>query len=202
MNLKKWSYLFWTTMCIGGAVSLVIGLALQMFQGEMGNFKGPVDILLNVLQLILSGCMISVYSQMGFFAYLTLNYIAIGLFKKGWPYIQVLLTVIALFDLMFLRMLLVDKPRGAGASTGGYGDILLGVVVLVFAVAISYWKVKETNITALIPTLFFMIAITTVEALSALNIGNMATWFVYIPLAICNAYQMLMLHRLVGTAKS
>src|SRR5262249_29205264 len=119
MNLKKWSYLFWTTTCIGGAISLVIGLALQMFQGEMGNFKGPVDILLNVLQLILSGCMISVYSQMGFFAYLTLNYIAIGLFKKGWPYIQVLLTAIALLDLMFLRMLLVDRPGGAGASARG-----------------------------------------------------------------------------------
>lgn len=200
MNLKKWSYLFWTTTCIGGAISLVIGLALQVFQGEMGNFRGPVDIMLNVLQLILSGCMISVYSQMGFFAYLTLNYIAIGLFKKGWPYVQVVLTVIALLDLMFLRMLLVDRPEGA--ERGGYEDILLGVVVLVFAVVVSYWKVKATNATALIPTLFFMIAITTVETLSALNIGNMATWFVYIPLAICNAYQILMLHRLLGTVKS
>ncbi|MCY7485903.1 KinB-signaling pathway activation protein [Paenibacillus alvei] len=200
MNLKKWSYLFWTTTCIGGAISLVIGLALQVFQGEMGNFRGPVDIMLNVLQLILSGCMISVYSQMGFFAYLTLNYIAIGLFKKGWPYVQVVLTVIALLDLMFLRMLLVDRPEGA--ARGGYEDILLGVVVLVFAVVVSYWKVKATNATALIPTLFFMIAITTVETLSALNIGNMATWFVYIPLAICNAYQILVLHRLLGTAKS
>ncbi|MDT8980115.1 KinB-signaling pathway activation protein [Paenibacillus sp. chi10] len=200
MNLKKWSYLFWTTTCIGGAISLVIGLALQVFQGEMGNFRGPVDILLNVLQLILSGCMISVYSQMGFFAYLTLNYIAIGLFKKGWPYVQVLLTVIALLDLMFLRMLLGNKPEGVRG--GGYEDIVLGLVVLVLAVAVTYWKVKATNATALIPTLFFMIAITTVETLSALNIGNMATWFVYIPLAICNAYQILMLHRLVGTAKS
>ncbi|OBY79539.1 KinB signaling pathway activation protein [Paenibacillus sp. KS1] len=200
MNLKKWSYLFWTTTCIGGAISLGIGLALQVFQGEMGNFRGPVDILLNVLQLILSGCMISVYSQMGFFAYLTLNYIAIGLFKKGWPYVQVLLTVIALLDLMFLRMLLGNRPEGVRG--GGYEDIVLGLVVLVLAVAVSYWKVKATNATALIPTLFFMIAITTVETLSALNIGNMATWFVYIPLAICNAYQILMLHRLVGTAKS
>lgn len=202
MNLKKWSYLFWTTTCIGGAISLVIGLALQVSQGEMGNFRGPVDILLNVLQLILSGCMISVYSQMGFFAYLTLNYIAVGLFKKGWPYVQAVLTVIALLDLMFLRMLLGDRGEGAAAAGGGYEDILLGVVVLVFAVVVSYWKVKATNATALIPTLFFMIAITTVETLSALNIGNMATWFVYIPLAICNAYQILMLHRLVGTAKS
>lgn len=200
MNLKKWSYLFWTTTCIGGAISLVIGLALQVFQGEMGNFRGPVDILLNVLQLILSGCMISVYSQMGFFAYLTLNYIAIGLFKKGWPYVQVLLTVIALLDLMFLRMLLGNRPEGVRG--GGYEDIVLGIVVLVLAVVVSYLKVKATNATALIPTLFFMIAITSVETLSALNIGNMATWFVYIPLAICNAYQILMLHRLVGTAKS
>ncbi|MBG9792593.1 KinB signaling pathway activation protein [Paenibacillus dendritiformis] len=200
MTLKKWFYLFWTTLLIGGGITLVMGLSLQIIQGEFQNFNGPMDGVLNVVQLILSGFTVSVYSQMGFFAYLTLNFIAIGLFKKTWPYIQVALTVIALLDLMFLRMLLADN----GSQRGGdaMNDILLGLAVLAVALIVGYFKVKATNRTAFIPTLFFMIAITTVETLSALNISGIATWYVYLPLAACNAYQVLMLNRILGTPKS
>ncbi|WP_374018091.1 KinB-signaling pathway activation protein [Paenibacillus thiaminolyticus] len=200
MTLKKWFYLFWTTLLIGGGITLVMGLSLQMIQGEFRNFNGPMDGVLNVVQLILSGFTVSAYSQMGFFAYLTLNFIAIGLFKKTWPYIQVVLTVIALLDLMFLRMLLADN----GSQRGGdaMNDILLGLAVLAVALIVGYFKVKATNRTAFIPTLFFMIAITSVETLSALNISGIATWYVYLPLAACNAYQVLMLNRILGTPKS
>lgn len=200
MTLKKWFYLFWTTLLIGGGITLVIGLSLQVVQGEFQNFNGPIDGVLNVVQLILSGFTVSVYSQMGFFAYLTLNFIAIGLFKKSWPYIQVVLTVIALLDLMFLRMLLTDNTSQRGGDA--MNDMLLGLAVLAVALIVGYFKVKATNKTAFIPTLFFMIAITTVETLSALNISGIATWYVYLPLAACNAYQVLMLNRILGTPKS
>lgn len=200
MTLKKWFYLFWTTLLIGGGITLVMGLSLQIIQGEFKNFNGPMDGVLNVVQLILSGFTVSVYSQMGFFAYLTLNFIAIGLFKKTWPYIQVVLTVIALLDLMFLRMLLADNTSQRGGDA--MNDILLGLAVLAVALIVGYFKVKATNRTAFIPTLFFMIAITTVETLSALNISGIATWYVYLPLAACNAYQVLMLNRILGTPKS
>lgn len=200
MTLKKWFYLFWTTLLIGGGITLVMGLSLQFIQGEFQNFNGLMDGVLNVVQLILSGFTISVYSQMGFFAYLTLNFIAIGLFKKTWTYIQVVLTVIALLDLMFLRMLLADS----GSQWGGdaMNDILLGLAVLAVALIVGYFKVKASNRTAFIPTLFFMIAITTVETLSALNISGIATWYVYLPLTACNAYQVLMLNRILGIPKS
>ncbi|CAH8718995.1 KinB-signaling pathway activation protein [Paenibacillus thiaminolyticus] len=200
MTLKKWFYLFWTTLLIGGGITLVMGLSLQIIQGEFQNFTGPMDRVLNVVQLILSGFTVSVYSQMGFFAYLTLNFIAIGLFKKSWPYIQAVLTVIALLDLMFLRMLLADNASQRGGDA--MNDMLLGLAVLAVALIVGYFKVKATNRTAFIPTLFFMIAITTVETLSALNISGIATWYVYLPLAACNAYQVLMLNRILGTPKS
>ncbi|BFH71022.1 MAG: KinB-signaling pathway activation protein [Paenibacillus dendritiformis] len=200
MTLKKWFYLFWTTLLIGGGITLVMGLSLQIIQGEFQNFNGPMDGVLNVVQLILSGFTVSVYSQMGFFAYLTLNFIAIGLFRKTWPYIQVALTVIALLDLMFLRMLLADNGTQRGGDA--MNDILLGLAVLAVALIVGYFKVKATNRTAFIPTLFFMIAITTVETLSALNISGIATWYVYLPLAACNAYQVLMLNRILATPKS
>jgi len=200
LTLKKWFYLFWTTLLIGGGITLVMGLSLQIIQGEFQNFNGPMDGVLNVVQLILSGFTVSVYSQMGFFAYLTLNFIAIGLFRKTWPYIQVALTVIALLDLMFLRMLLADNGTQRGGDA--MNDILLGLAVLAVALIVGYFKVKATNRTAFIPTLFFMIAITTVETLSALNISGIATWYVYLPLAACNAYQVLMLNRILATPKS
>ncbi|WP_042227058.1 KinB-signaling pathway activation protein [Paenibacillus popilliae] len=200
MTLKKWFYLFWTTLLIGGGITLVMGLSLQFIQGEFQNFNGLMDGVLNVVQLILSGFTISVYSQMGFFAYLTLNFIAIGLFKKTWTYIQVVLTVIALLDLMFLRMLLADNRSQRGGDA--MNDILLGLAMLAVALIVGHFKVKASNRTAFIPTLFFMIAITTVETLSVLNISRIAAWYVYLPLTACNAYQVLMLNRILGIPKS
>ena len=195
MNLKKWFFLFWTTLCVGGAVMLLTGLGMQLFQQELSNFKGPVDIIVNILQLGLSGFMISVYAQMGFFAYLTLNYIALGLFKKSWQYIQVVLTVFVLLDLMFLRMLM-------GQERDVTGDIMLGVTLLIIGITVAWLKVRGTNVSAFIPTLFFMIAVTTIETLSALNVSQIATWFVFIPLVACNAYQILLLHRLLSNSSS
>ncbi|GAC41113.1 hypothetical protein PPOP_0454 [Paenibacillus popilliae ATCC 14706] len=177
-----------------------MGLSLQFIQGEFQNFNGLMDGVLNVVQLILSGFTISVYSQMGFFAYLTLNFIAIGLFKKTWTYIQVVLTVIALLDLMFLRMLLADNRSQRGGDA--MNDILLGLAMLAVALIVGHFKVKASNRTAFIPTLFFMIAITTVETLSVLNISRIAAWYVYLPLTACNAYQVLMLNRILGIPKS
>lgn len=200
MNLQKWSYFFATTVCIGGGMSLLSGLSLQIFQDEMGNFNSLVDFLLNIVQLLLSGCMISIYSQMGFFAYLTLHYIALGLFKKSWPYIQLLLTMMALFDFMFLRMLLVDKPNEEGRGSS-YEDIMLAIVIFGVALFVCYLKVKATNASALIATLFFMTTITIVEMLATLPIRNITTWwFMYIPLVLCNAYQILILHHILRKA--
>lgn len=194
MNLKKFSFLFWTTLCVGGAVMLLTGLSMQLFQQELTKLKGPVDILLNIFQLGIIGLTMSVYAQMGFFAYLTLNYIALGFFKKSWQYIQIVITVFVILDLMFLRTLL-------GQERDILADIILGVVLLVVAIVVTYFKVKGTNTSSIIPTLFFMIVATTIEALSALNISQAATWFVFMPLVSCNAYQILLLHRLVGDKK-
>lgn len=48
--------------------------------------------------------LVSVYSQLGFFAYLILNYMGTGVFRrKVWQYIQLVLAVLALLELIFLR---------------------------------------------------------------------------------------------------
>ncbi|WP_145410588.1 KinB-signaling pathway activation protein [Paenibacillus xylanexedens] len=192
MNLRKWFFLFWTALLIGAAGSLVTGLTMMLLNGEKTN--GIADFMLYLLILFGSGIMVSVYSQMGFFAYLILNYMGKGVFpKRGWQIVQIILTVLALLDVMFLRLFV-------GEGREPISDIVLGLIILAAAIVTAYVKVKQTNISALVPTLFFMIAVTAVETIGVLRIdSNAATIFIVVPLLMCNAYQMLILHKLVDS---
>lgn len=166
---------------------------MMLVNGEKTN--GLNDFLLYLLILFGSGVMISVYSQMGFFAYLILNYMGKGVFpKRGWQIVQIVLTVLALLDVMFLRLFV-------GGDRERISDIVLGIIILAAAIVTAYVKVKLTHISALVPTLFFMIAVTIVETIGVLRIDvNAATIFIVVPLLLCNAYQMLILHRLVDVS--
>ncbi|WP_339237979.1 KinB-signaling pathway activation protein [Paenibacillus sp. FSL R5-0517] len=190
MNLRKWFFLFWTALLIGAAGALGTGLIMMLVNGEKTN--GLNDFLLYLLILFGSGVMISVYSQMGFFAYLILNYMGKGVFpKRSWQIVQIVLTVLALLDVMFLRLFV-------GGDRERMSDIVLGIIILAAAIVTAYVKVKLTHLSALVPTLFFMIAVTIVETIGVLRIDvNAATIFIVVPLLLCNAYQMLILHRLV-----
>lgn len=194
MNLRKWFNLFWQTLCIGGIASLITGFLLTSWEYKP---SGSADFLLYLLILFGAGMMISVYSQLGFFAYLILNYMGRGTFSiKTWNYIQLVLTILALLELMFFRIFMDNNKTG-------YTDMLLSLIILATAVVTAYFKVKATNSNALIPTLFFMIALTIVETIGVLNIGeNAATTFTVIPLLACNTYQILMLHRIVSRTNS
>lgn len=136
--------------------------------------------------------LVSVYSQLGFFAYLILNYMGIGVFpRKAWQYIQLVLAVLAVLELVFLRSVV-------GGERGLASDLILGIMILLTAVAVTYFKVRSTNLSAWIPTFFFMTAITIVETVGVLRIGvESATVFIIVPLIACNAFQILMLHRVL-----
>ncbi|MCK6078732.1 KinB-signaling pathway activation protein [Paenibacillus silvae] len=194
MNLRRWFFLFWTALLIGAAGALATGLIMMLVNGEKTN--GIADFMLYLLILFGSGVMISVYSQMGFFAYLILNYMGKGVFpKRGWQIVQIVLTVLALLDVMFLRLFV-------GGERERISDIVLGLLILAAAVVTAYVKVKQTHISALVPTLFFMIAVTAVETIGVLRIDvNAATIFIVVPLLLCNAYQMLILHKLVDNSE-
>ncbi|MEK4239755.1 KinB-signaling pathway activation protein [Paenibacillus sp. FSL H7-0714] len=194
MSIKKWFYLFWTTLLIGAGGAVIAGLALQFVNGKI-DFKSVGDFFLYPLILLGYGMLVSVYSQLGFFAYLILNYMGNGVFpQKVWKYIQLVLSVLALLELIFLRTVV-------GGERNVMSDLILGIVILLAAIIVSYFKVKSTNISALIPTLFFMTAISIVEVIGVLRIGvDSATVFIVVPLIACNAFQILMLHRILKPA--
>lgn len=195
MSLRKWSKLFLKTLLVGAVAALIVGLILQLFNGAI-EFTGMADVLIYPLILLGSGALVSVYSQMGFFAYLTLNYMGIGIFRrKTWQYIQIVLAVLALLELMFFRTFV-------GGATSLQQDLILGIAILIIAVIVAYLKVKSTNANAWIPTLFFMMAISIVEIIGVLQIGvSNATIFMVVPLLICNAYQILTLHKVTQDEK-
>ncbi|RUT27895.1 KinB signaling pathway activation protein [Paenibacillus zeisoli] len=190
MNLKRWLYLFWTTLALGAGCALIAGEILKLSQGT--GFKNTADFFIYMGILIGVGIMVSVYSQMGFFAYLMMNYMGTGVFsRRTWQYIQLVLTALALLELMFFRIFV-------SGESGDNRDITLGLIILLVAAAVSYFKVKATNPNAWIPTLFFMIAGTIVEMVGVLKIQvNFATTLILVPLIACNAYQILLLHKLV-----
>ncbi|NUU59662.1 KinB-signaling pathway activation protein [Paenibacillus agri] len=191
MSIKKWFYLFWTTLLIGAAGAVIAGLALQAVNGKI-DFKSTADFLLYPLILLGYGMLVSVYSQLGFFAYLILNYMGIGVFpRKVWQYIQLVLAVLALLELVFLRSVV-------GGERNVTSDLFLGILILLSAIVVTYFKVRSTNFSAWIPTFFFMTAITIVETIGVLRIGvDSATVFIIVPLIACNAFQILMLHRVL-----
>ncbi|WP_208917634.1 KinB-signaling pathway activation protein [Paenibacillus uliginis] len=195
MSLRKWARLFWKTMLVGAVGAVIAGLVLQFATGTI-QFKGAVDMLIYPLILLGYGALVSVYSQLGFFAYLTLNYMGVGVFKrKTWEYIQIVLSVLALLELMFLRTFV-------GGEQNLTWDLTLGIGILITAIIVTYLKVRYTNIHALIPTMFFMLAITILEIIGVLKIGvNNATVFIIIPLLACNAYQILTLHKVTQDEK-
>lgn len=195
MSLRKWARLFWKTMLVGAVGAVIAGLILQFATGTI-EFKGAVDMLIFPLILFGYGALVSVYSQLGFFAYLTLNYMGVGVFKrKTWQYVQIVLSVLALLELMFLRTFV-------GGEKNLTWDLLLGIGILITAAIVTYFKVKVTNINALIPTMFFMLSVTILEIIGVLKIGvNNATVFIIIPLLACNAYQILTLHKVTQDEK-
>jgi len=198
LNLKRWLHLFWTTLVVGAAGSLIVGLLLQWTDTtNTMKLNGTVDLLVNIGLLLGVGIMVSVYSQMGFFAYMMVNYMGAGVFsRRTWQYIQLVLTALALFELMVLRIFV-------GGNKDSYSDFILGVIILVVSVVVAYFKAKMTNGSAWIPTLFFMIAITIVETIGVLKIEvDQATAWIAAPLIACNAYQILILHRVLKPKQS
>ncbi|AGA56562.1 Integral membrane protein, activator of sporulation histidine kinase KinB [Thermobacillus xylanilyticus] len=198
MTLRKWFFLFWSCMAIGGAVAVVAGLIMQWTDPSFG-FLGIEASGFNAGMMLLSGVMIGAFSQMGFFAYLTLNYIALSIFRKGylWNTLQAYTTVFMLF--LFGYILYEQR-----AQLGNVMFWLLPVLLFAGAWAVGVIKVKKTNRLAFIPTLFLMVAVTVLEAWPSLNTegGASAVIFMMVPLFACNAYQILMLHRLVKTEET
>ncbi|MEG0386195.1 KinB-signaling pathway activation protein [Solibacillus cecembensis] len=196
MTIRNWfKFSFWALL-IGGGVNAIASLVVRwsFFQpylanGEFGEFLAAF------VWMIFLGITMSVMAQAGFFAYLTLHQVGVNVFRSLtlWNWIQMLLIVIVLADIIIFRF-------APGAETAGDWVIysFLLVVLVGLAIATGLKKVKMTQKPhVLISTIFFMIVVTSLEWIIAL-MGRQDNIDVYValllfPLVAVNAFQILML---------
>jgi len=189
VTLRIWFRWFWTTLAVGVAASMVVWAALKalvpgfVFDVGVGWYE-PV-------LALLGGATISVLAQMGFFAFLMLRYVALGMFGRRTYLLNALqaaLTAVALLDLALLGVWLVPE-RSVSA-----GDVALAAVVGGAGALVAYRKSRLTNRSAFWPTWFFMSAVTAVEAVPALRTdATPHVWFMTLTLLACNAWQIMSL---------
>ncbi|MED4904270.1 KinB-signaling pathway activation protein [Parageobacillus thermoglucosidasius] len=201
MNSRKWVRLFLTTLAIGGITTAVIGVILNW--GEYEKLFLRMDVLEFAAVLMWHigvGFIFSIISQMGFFAYLTIHRFGLGVFRSAslWNSVQIVLILFVLFDLVYFRY---QVFAAKGESVVGY--ILIALFILLAGLVVAYVKSAQTNRGAFIPALFFMVVVTVIEWFPALRINDKDWLYLMLfPLLICNAYQLLILHKLTGVAKS
>jgi KinB signaling pathway activation protein len=192
---RNWVKLFINTLFVGGITTAIVGFIVRWneFQPYFTEFK-LIDIFSTLIWLIVMGFLFSVISQMGFFAYLTVHRFGLGIFKSAslWNAVQIVLILFGLFDLVYLRYENFADPKDAFLPYFGPAILLLVVGLLV-----AWFKTKQTNREAFIPALFFMIVVTLIEWVPVLRV-NEKSWLYLMMFALmaCNAYQLLILHKL------
>lgn len=196
MTIRNWVKFFFKALLIGGGVTGVLGIFIRwndvfshtVADGAWGEF------LAGFVWMVIIGLTMSIISQLCFFAYLTVHQIGMNIFRtlRLWNWIQVLIIVVVVLDLIVFRF-------APNAETTGqvwlYGVLL--AILLITAFVTAYFKAKWTNKDTFISALFFMIVITTVEWLPALMVdeGNIDSWVTLLlfPFLAVNAYQLLVL---------
>ncbi|MFC5987965.1 KinB-signaling pathway activation protein [Marinicrinis lubricantis] len=189
LNLKKWFYLFWTTLAVGAGASVITNLIVQIIDPHL-EWNDIYVFLLGILM----GLTYSVLSQMGFFSYLTVNYIAQGMMSKlTWRVVQWIFVIVVFVDLIALRHYFFgDESEGLGYYT------ILPVIMAVVAVLTAIMKVKMTNPTAFTPTVFFIFVVTVLEGIPAIRENNLdSTLNMMVPITACNVWQILILHKVL-----
>lgn len=184
--------MFFTTLFIGGIATLVTSFfVVPDIYGDALSKQDWMDLFGIVIFYLGLGFVFAVISQAGFFAYLFINRFGLGLFKAFWPFVQVVVILFVLFDLVYFPY------KADGNTIPLYLLILMSLGILAVGIVVARIKMKETNVTAFIPTLFLMVVMTTIEWVPGLQTeGTDYAWLMIIALLLCNAYQILILHRL------
>lgn len=197
--LKKMLYLFWTTTVFGIGSGVATWAILKWIDPKF-IFIDTEFSKYELSSLILGILTITFISIIGFIAFLFGRFYILGILRnrqKVWTGIQIFFIVLTLFDLFFIRF-----KKFAGDNDNIFSYLWLPILILAVGIVITIWKVKLTNKHAIVPTLFFMIVITVLETMPSLSVNRMEyILYMLVPLVVCNAWQILTLHKLVPEKK-
>lgn len=196
VTIRNWVKFFINAIFIGGAITGILGLFIRwddVFAEAFANGQWG-EVLAGFAWMVVVGMTMSMISQMGFFAYLTIHQFGVNMFRtlRLWNWVQLLIIAIVIFDLIVFRF-------APNADTGSqqllYGVLL--VILLGVSLVTAYFKAKWTTKNTFISALFFMVVITTLEWLPALMVeaDNIDSWVALLlfPFLSVNAYQLLAL---------
>ena len=196
MTIKNWFKFFMMCILIGGGTTAIASLVIRwdfykpfVMNGEIGEFLAAF------IWMVVLGITMSVIAQAGYFAYLTLHQVGVGVFKTLtlWNWVQLVLIIVVVVDVIIFLF----RPN---ASSTGEWLFFIGLLIVLIGAAIwtGMQKVKMTGKKhILISSIFFMIVVTSLEWIIALmgQDDNMNTYVALIlfPLIAVNAFQLLML---------
>jgi KinB signaling pathway activation protein len=188
MSLKKLFFWIISTLIVGAVMSIVFGYGIQaVTDTDFGEFT----------QILLTGLTFAAVAELGFFSYLVFNWLAKGFLRnpKLFASIQIFLILILLFNLIYL-----NASKFAGTSL--WSHLIVPLLILVVSLMVAWWKTAKSIKEAFVPTLFFMVVATILEAIPSINskAGEVPLPFVVFTvliLLICNSYQILQLSWLV-----
>ncbi|MBS7345222.1 MAG: KinB-signaling pathway activation protein [Caryophanon sp.] len=181
---------------LGGSITSIASVFIRydvyapfIQAGEYG------EVVATFVWMFMLGVTMAVIAQAGYFAYLTIHQIGVGVFKSLtlWNWVQMLLIVIVLVDLVAFRFM----PNATVWQQHAFYIVLL-IILISCAIVAASQKVRMTaKPHVFIPSLFFMIVVTSLEWIIAL-MGRSTASDSYValllfPLIAVNAYQLLVL---------
>lgn len=186
MNSRKFVHMFFQTLLIGWIAGLLTSFIVD--SSIYAEFLSPFDGK-ELLGLFLfysgKGLVYTVIAQTGFFAYLFVNMYGQNFFRSFWPTVQILVIAFVLFDIVYFT----SKELSLLFRFG------LMIVILIGAVIIAIFKVRQTNRTAFIPALFVMVVILTLELSLVLRTGEASEIILMlVPIYVATAFQLMMLY--------
>lgn len=189
MNSRKIVNFFFKTLIYGGIVGFLTSFIVK--PGEYGEYLSPFNAfeLLGVILFFIGlGLVFTVIAQTGFFAYLFAHRYGESIFKSFWPTVQVLLILFALFDLVYF------SAKAGEGKTPFIFYVIMTVVIFIVSILTARVKAKQTNRTAFIPAVFFMVVLTGLELSLVLRTGDMDyIILMLVPVLFSNAYQIIKL---------
>ncbi|WP_298472604.1 KinB-signaling pathway activation protein [uncultured Psychrobacillus sp.] len=196
MTIRNWFKFFINSMLIGGLITGVLGLFIRWDDAFAKYFEAGQwsEFLAAFAFMVVMGFTVSVITQMGFFAYLTIHQMGVNIFRTLtlWNWVQLLIIAFVIFDLIMFRF----RPNAETTSQVWLYAFLL-VVLIGTGVVVALIKANKTKKHVLISALFFMIVISTIEWLPVLmvNADNVDSWVTLLlfPILAVNAYQLLAL---------
>ena len=198
MTSKYLVKFYFVTLMIGAVITTAISLVTEydtvtkfLFQGHFGNFFAGFVFLVGY------GLLIATVSQVVFYIYLFIHPLGMGIFRKAWPYVQLLLIMYAVFDLFYLRFRQVGIDHG---STWSF--IWIPIIIVVAGVGFAYYKNKITAANVFISSLFFMIFMTSLTLIPFISVED--TSWIYrsvFTVILTNAYQLIRLPKYIEDSK-